>query len=509
MKVKSRSEKAVLNGIAGLTYEFATIVCGLILPRLILEAFGSSYNGITQSITQFLSFVVLFRAGVGAVTKAALYKPLASGDIDKISKIVRATDIFMKRVSLIFLGGLIVLAVVYPLLVNNEFEWIFAATLVLIIGISTFVQYYFGITYQMLLEADQSQYIVSIVSMTTTITNILIATSLIKMGLGIHMVKLGSAVIFAANPIIINIIVHKKYKLKKDVEPDNSALSQRWDAFAQQVAMLVRDNTDIIILTIVSNTLEVSVYTVYFMVIKAINSMLRAFTNGVGAAFGNMLAKGENEAMKTNLGIYELLVYSLTTIFYSCVCVLITPFVLIYTNGINDVNYNRPVFGYILAFAYVFFCIRIPYQNIVEVAGHFKQTKKGAYVESTLNLSVSIILGYFYGIVGVAIGTLVAMAFRTFQYAFYVDKNLVTRGISKLFMHIVICLLSMATIIFINRLLPLFDATNYFLWLINAVITFILAFVVTFIFDLIFYKNELKILKQKAVVLIIKKKKIK
>ena len=95
--------------------------------------------------------------------------------------------------------------------------------------------------------------------------------------------------------------------------------------------MLVRDNTDIIILTLVSNTLEVSVYTVYFMVIKAINSMIRAFTNGVGAAFGNMLAKGEIDGMKKNLRIYELVVYSLTTVLYSCVCILITPFVIIYT----------------------------------------------------------------------------------------------------------------------------------------------------------------------------------
>lgn len=494
---KSRSEKALYNGITGLACELVNIICGLILPRLILSAFGSSYNGITQSITQFLSFVTLLRAGVGAVTKAALYKPLASNDVTQVSRIIRATEIFMKRVALIFAGGLIVLAAVYPLIVRDEFEWLFASSLVLIIGMSTFAQYYFGITYQMLLEADQSQYIVSIVQIITTILNVAIAALMINLEVGIHGVKLGSSIVFALNPIVINIFVRKKYKIDRTAVPDNSALGQRWDAFAQQLAMLVRDNTDIIILTIVSNTLEVSVYTVYFMVIKAINSIIRAFTNGVGAAFGNMLAKGEKEAMKKNLRLYELMTYSLSAALYSCVCVLITPFVLVYTNNITDVNYNRPIFGYILAFAYVFFCIRIPYQNVVEVAGHFKQTKKGAYFEAFLNLSSSIILGYKFGIIGVAVGTLLAMAFRTFQYSFYVSKNLVKRPKWDFIKHFAICLINMAVILLICNSISMHFKTSYSGWLINAFVIFMIAVVVTLLFDVIFYRADtLEVLKK-------------
>lgn len=495
----TRSKKAFLNGATGLVHEFVTIVSGLILPRLILQAFGSSYNGITQSITQFLSFVTLLRAGVGAVTKAALYKPLAEKNRLRINKIIRATEIFMHRVAFIFVGGLLVLAFVYPILVNNEFEWLFTTSLVLIIGFSTFAQYYFGITYQMLLEADQCQYVVSIISMVTTIVNVIIAVAMIKSGAGIHAIKLGSSIVFAISPIAINIVVRKKYKIDKSVEPDNTAIKQRWDAFAQQVAMLIRDNTAIIILTIVSNTLEVSVYTVYFMVIRAINGMIRAFTNGIGTAFGNMLARKEMRIMGDNLKIYELLVYSLSTILYSTTCVLITPFVLVYTSGISDVNYNRPFFGYVLAFAYFFFCIRIPYQNIVEVAGHFKQTKKGSYVEAFLNLTISILFTLKFGVVGVSIGILVAMVFRTFQYAIYVSKNLVIRSNMEFFKRLVIYLINMGLIILISNFLPMPIANSYLLWFVNGIIVFTIACFITLIFNLLFYKNELIQLKDKFI----------
>lgn len=506
--MKSRSKKAFYNGLSGLGYEIVTIVCGLILPRLILTAFGSSYNGITQSIAQFLSFVALLKAGVGAVTKAALYKPLASGDKLEISRIIRATEIFMRRIAVIFAIGLIVFAVVYPILVTDEFEWIFSFSLVLIIGISTFAQYYFGITYQMLLEADQSLYIVSIIQIFTTIANLVIAAILINLGAGIHTVKLGSALIFAFTPIAINIIVRRKYKIDKKVSPDNTALSQRWDAFAQQLAMLVRDNSAIIIITMVSNVLEVSVYSVYFMIIKALNGFIRAFTNGIGAAFGNMLAKGETEVMKKNLRIYEILVYSLTSILYSATYILITSFVLIYTAGITDISYNRPVFGYIMAFGYTFFCIRIPYQNIVEVAGHFKQTKNGAYIEAILNLVVSILLGIKFGIVGVAIGTLVAMLFRTLQYGIYISKNIVKRSSWVFIKHLLLSMVNMALIIIVCNLMPLPEATSYFSWFINGIIVFVVATLITVIINLIFYKDDFMGLFRKMLMLS-KKKKIK
>ena len=158
-----------------------------------------------------------------------------------------------------------------------------------------------------------------------------------------------------------------------------------------------------------------------------------------------------------------------------------------------------PLFGYILSFAYIFFCIRIPYQNIVEVAGHFKQTKKGAYFEAFLNLFSSIILGWQFGIVGVAIGTLLAMAFRTFQYAIYVAKNLVIRKHWEFIKHFIICIVNISLIIVICSFLPLQNPEDYFTWIINAFVVFAFSVFITLIFDVLFYKNELVILVNKYI----------
>ena len=125
-----RSKKAILNTIAGLSYELVAIICGFILPRLILSAFGSGYNGITSSITQFLGYVSLMKAGIGGVTKAALYKPLAENNVYEMSGIVNATDKFMKRVASIFSISLLLFASIYPIFVRDDFDWLFTFTLV-------------------------------------------------------------------------------------------------------------------------------------------------------------------------------------------------------------------------------------------------------------------------------------------------------------------------------------------------------------------------------------------
>ncbi len=479
-----------MNMMASIGYEMVAVICGLILPRLILSTFGSSYNGITSSITQFLSCVTLLRAGIGGVTRASLYKPLADNDMESVSAIINATSKFMQRVALIFAGMIIVFACIYPFLTNDEFEWFFSFTLVLILGVSTFVQYYFGITYQMLLQADQKQYVISIIQIITTVMNTAVAAALIRVGGSIHTVKLGSAIVFSLNPIAINRYVKKAYCLNKKVSPNNQAIRQRWDAFWQSVAFFVHNNTDIIVLTCFANIKEVSVYTVYNYVIANIRNIIVTFVTGFGAAFGDMLAKKEEGLIRKNLQVYELVIFDLTAIIYTTAGIMIVPFALIYTSGVTDVNYARPVFAIFITIAGAFSCFRIPYQTIVEAAGHFKQTKNGAFVEAGLNIVISIAAVIKFGLVGVAMGTVVATIFRSIQYSTYLSKHIVKRSISVFWKHIMVNGTIAIIVAIISIRLFTFEITNFWLWAIKSVLVALSSALFVVISSLVFYRED-------------------
>ena len=62
----------------------------------------------------------------------------------------------------------------------------------------------------------------------------------------------------------------------------------------------MHENTDITVLTLFTNVKEVSVYSVYYMVVSSIKKLTVTFSTGLEAAFGNMIAKNEKRALDKN-----------------------------------------------------------------------------------------------------------------------------------------------------------------------------------------------------------------
>lgn len=489
---RSRSKKAIINTFASLGNELVSVICGLILPRLILRAFGSSYNGLVSSIGQFISCISLMRAGISGVTRAALYKPLAEKNDQEISSIINATEKFFRKVALIFAVGIVAFAVLYPIVVVKEFDWLFSFSLILILAISTFVQYYFGLTYQMLLIADQKQKIVSYFRIISVVTNTVFAAILIKCGAGIHVVKLGSAAAFAITPIAISIYVKKHYNIDRKAAPNTVAIKQRWDALGHEIANFINTNTDVIVLTIFAGVKEVSVYTVYNHVIASIRKIVTNCTISFGAAFGDMYARKQYDLMHDNLGIFEIVIFSVASIVYSVSVSMIRSFALIYTHGVNDVSYDRPLFGIIITLAGLFTCFRIPYYVITTSVGHYKQTRNGAFIEAGLNIVISVACVIKFGIVGVAIGTLVAAAFRSFQYAIYLGKNILNRSIMLFIKHVAVSLSICLVVYLISCVLPIND-DSIPMWLLKAISLTAISTVLVLATDLIFWKKDTKL----------------
>lgn len=503
----SRSKKATVNMVVGFAYEAVALVCGLVLPRLILSAFGSQYNGLTSSISQFISCIALLKAGIGGVSRAALYKPLAENDVKKMSEVVAATEQYLRKIALVFCAFVLGMAVVYPIIINREFPWLFSSSLILIISITTFGQYYFGLTYQNFLIADQKHYIVSAIEIFTTILNTVVAAILIKVGAGIHIVKLGSAAVFLMNPLFMRAYTIRKYHLNVKIKPPKDTLKQKWDAIGHAIATFVNDNTDVMILTIFTTLSEVSVYTVYNYVIVSIKKIVNTFVTGFGAAFGNMYVKNEYDVMEENLCIFETIVFSLVSIIYSVTLVMICPFAIIYTKSIVDTQYFRPLFGILVTLAGACACFRIPYQTIVIAIGHYKQTRNGAFAEAILNIVISVLCVIKFGLIGVAAGTLAAALFRSFQYAIYLSRNVIKRSPMKFISHVLTTSAVIVALYFISKLYPAQESINSVgKWILYSGVSAIISVILTLGVDLIFYRKETFLAIKKVKGIFIKKK---
>ena len=80
-----------------LLLQVVSVICGFILPRMILECYGTEVNGLIQSIAQFLSVISFMELGVGQVIQSSLYRPLSLGNIESVSKVLKSGDSFLKN----------------------------------------------------------------------------------------------------------------------------------------------------------------------------------------------------------------------------------------------------------------------------------------------------------------------------------------------------------------------------------------------------------------------------
>lgn len=478
------------NTAASLIAQITTLICGFILPRLFLQHYGSEVNGLVNSISQFLSVIAFLELGVGAVVQSSLYKPLAEKDNQQISKVMVSANKFFQRLARILLVYVISLMIIYPFIANQNFGFIYTATLIAAISISSFAQYYFGIVNSLLLNADQRGYIQYNAQTVTIILNTIVCAIMISMNGTIQVVKLVTSIIYLARPIILQIYVNNHYTINWKIKYTQEPIKQKWNGVAQHVASVVLDGTDTIVLTVFSTLSNVSIYSVYFLVVKGVKTLFLSVTNGIQALIGELWAKQELDQLKSFFGWIEWLIHTGTTYVFSCTAALIVPFIQVYTLGIRDANYIQPTFAILLTLANAMHCLRLPYNIMVLAAGHYKQTQRNYIVAAILNIVVSVLTVKIWGLIGVAIGTLVAMTYQTIWLAIYDSRHFIYWPLKKVIRQFLVDIISSFLIISFGSHIVLKDIT-YFNWFFMAIKVAIVALFVAFCLNSLFYRSKM------------------
>ncbi len=424
-RMKSRSRKFMLNGMLSFMLQIVTMICGLILPRMILLRFGSTINGTISSISQFLGFITLLQGGVGTVARYAFYKPLANQDFNAISVAYKTVSDFYRKFAVIFIAYMFILSLIYPIFSHTKLNYWHVSSLVVIIGFASVFEFFFGQASLNLLFSAQKGYIYSVIQIICILFSTVISIILLKLGCSIQLIKLGGSFMFLIRPIAMYLIVKKWMKLKKDVIPDKSILAQKNAAFVRHIAFYIHTSTDVMVLTLFSNVLWVSVYTVHYYVTGSLSNLVSSILGNTEAVYGDIIAHNDKKELSRSIPIYDLLSKFITCIcFFTCMT-LISQFISIYTANVNDINYYQPLFAILLVISELIYCMGLTYQNIYIAAGHINKTQWIAVGEAVINLIVSILLVWKFGIVGVTIGTVLAMIYKSFANIIYMKKNVI------------------------------------------------------------------------------------
>ena len=325
----------------------------------------------------------------------------------------------------------------------------------------------------------------------TIVINIIVSVFLMKIGSSIQIVKLISSLIYLVQPIVYKKAVDKYYKIDKNIEIQGEPLKQKWNGFSQHIATVVLENTDVMVLTFFSTLSNVSIYAIYHLVTNGIKLVFTSIATNMKSLLGDMYARNEMKLLDDTFSNFEWITHTSVTFVYSVSAILIVPFVRVYTRGVTDANYILPLFGALMCLAMAVYTIRLPYSQMVLAVGHFKQTQNSAIIEAVLNLLISIVVVSKYGLIGVAIGTIVAVLYRTIYFVWYLSRNILERKVTIFIKQAVIDILMVICIYYCTAWISL-KALNYLGWVVMAIKVSCISLAIVVIISLLFARKNIK-----------------
>ena len=124
-------------------------------------------------------------------------------------------------------------------------------------------------------------------------------------------------------------------------------------------------------------------------------------------------------------------------------------------------------------------------------AGHFRETRNGAWVESFLNIIISLVLVVKVGMVGVIIGTLIATTVRTIEFIYHTSKYILERSKWDTVKRIVLLIVEFILIVPVGMYIcSKFQVTSYLNWIIMAIIVSIVVAIIVIIINIVVYRKD-------------------
>ena len=488
----SRTKFFINNSLAMILQQIVNFAVAFIVPRFLLVAYGSQINGLVVSITQFITYFALVEAGISGASVYSLYKPLAEKNISEINAILSASKRFYFQSGYIFLFLTTLLAIFYPFFVdNNILSNLQIAIIVFAIGMTGVFDFFTLAKYRVLLTADQKSFVISFATIISSIIKIILVVIFCSYRLNVVWLQVFLVICVYSRSLVLWIYTSKNYKfLNFKEKPNNEAIKDRWNVLYLQVLLSAQNNIPIIIVTFFTSLYQVSVYSIYNMVISGIIGILSVFSSGLAASFGDVIAKKEITILQKANQEFETVYYMIITIVYSVGMLLMIPFIKLYTSGVNDVNYILPILSFLFVFNGLLNNIKTPQGMLVVSAGMYRQTRWQSTIQALLIVVVGVPFTYLCGLYGILIGLICSNIYRDIDLLFFIPKY-VTKLSYKYSLKKILLILFNFGLVCVSSLYITINCNNYFEWVVYAIIITVIVSLWVLLTNLIFNRQNI------------------
>lgn len=408
-----RVHKSLLNAKVNLVFYFLSLFFAFFSRKIFLDCLGDEFIGLTGTLGNILGYLNLAELGVGAAISFHLFKPIQQHNRQQICEILSVFGYLYKRIGQAILLGGIIISLFFPLIFDKEN---------LSMGIIYFAFYsflgssligYFINYRQILLSADQKKYLVSIyfqsAGLVKTATQIFLAYYYKNLYVWVFIEFLFGIL----GCVILNWKINKEYPWLKTSKSNGKLLMKQYPeiikntkfVFIHKIKDFLLGKSDEILIYAFVSLKMVAYYGNYMMIIAKLSLFFSSIFDGINAGVGNLVAEGNT---KNTIKVFWEMVFIkhfIAGFMVVSVYFLIEPFISLWLGNKYIMDHNI----LILLMAYLYIHNSRGGVDMFNHAFGLYADTWSAWAELFINISVTIVFGLKYGIIGILLGKIVSV----------------------------------------------------------------------------------------------------
>ncbi len=409
---QSRTDNVSRNISYSLVCQTLVLVLSFICRTVFVKKLGAEYLGISGLFTNVLTVLSFAELGIGDAIIFSLYKPIATGETDKIKSLMRFYKNAYRVIGLIILtAGLTTLPFLDKIMAQKP-DVDESISFIYFLFISNIVISYFYVYKQTLITAHQKNYIVT-AKRTICIIFMYIAQIVVLIITSNYILYL---VVQILNTIITNLVLarraDKEFPYLKEKNVEELEKGETSQIFVNVKALIfykfgsvILNGTDNILISMLIGLRDVGITSNYLLVVNAFEKILQKIKSGFVASVGNLNSLENKEKQETVFNKIFMIfasLYGFASLEILCVG---NDFVNLWIGKDYAVS-QLTLFALVLNF-YVIGVHSVSFMYRTTL-GLFKQGQYSPVIATVMNIILSVILSKFWGLAGILLATPIA-----------------------------------------------------------------------------------------------------
>lgn len=413
MKEENRTSKVLTNAKISLIFFLIFLFLSFISRSVFIKYLGTEILGLNTIATNLIGFLNLAELGISSAIASSLYKPISENNKNQIREIITIQGWLYRKIAYFIMIGAAILMLFFPLIFKKtELSLWYVYSIFGALLVSSLLTYFINYK-QVLLIADMKEYKVILSFRSFQILKLILQTiCIIYLENGFVYWILLELICGVFSSYILKVIIDKEYPwLSVDIKNGKEfkikhpyIIKHTKQLFFHKFSgFILLQTTPLIIYAYVGLTM-VSIYDNYMMIILGIIALINAVFSSFQPAIGNLVATGNREKIVSFF--FEFI--SLRFWIASIVCVVIfyqaSAFITLWV-GPSFVIDNI-VFGWLIC--YLFISLTRVFDPFIYAYALYGDIY-APIIEASINLSLSMILGYFFGLSGILAGVVISL----------------------------------------------------------------------------------------------------